>query len=219
MKLNSEQDIDRILTALRNTEAPTGLDHRILTAIEHRATPTPTHSWLWSLAALTTAAIIISAVTLHQIRIQIRVPHSSRSSQRDESAATKAPGSATPHTSSLATISEAPPLRVTHLRDGFIVAKVGIGRPPDRSRPSLRGHRASLHSGCDPIALAESQAPSHPAPELPLTDQEKLLRRIARHPDPVEIAELDPSARAARAAEDKDAFKNFFNPPETETNQ
>ena len=217
MKQNSEQDIDRILTALRNTEAPTGLDHRILTAIEHRATPTPTRSWLWSLAALTTAAIIISTVTLHQIRIQIRVPHSSRSSQRD--AATKAPGSATPHTSSLATISEAPPLRVTHLRDGFIGAKVGIGRPPDRSRPSVRGHRASLLCDCDPIALAESQAPSHPAPELPLTDQEKLLRRIARHPDPVEIAELDPSARAARAAEDKAAFKNFFNPPETETNQ
>ena len=38
---NSQQDIDRILAALRNTEPSPNLDHRIITAIEHRTHSQP----------------------------------------------------------------------------------------------------------------------------------------------------------------------------------
>jgi len=196
MKQNSEQDIDRILTALREAEPSANLDHRILIAIEHRTAPKSTRSWLWPLATLTTATIIfIFVLNLH---------HTHAPSPRPDS------------------VSDTRTIRVPQARDGIIVANLGIVRKRDRSRPSLptraaravatpqNPHPSRLLCDCDPIALAESQAPSHPAPALPLTDQEKLLRRIARHPNSVELAELNPAAREARAAQEQAAFQNFF---------
>jgi hypothetical protein len=56
---------------------------------------------------------------------------------------------------------------------------------------------------------------SYPAPPMPLTEQEKLLLRIAHKSDPVELAMLDPVVRAARDAEEKAEVKNFFEPPTT----
>ena len=58
--------------------------------------------------------------------------------------------------------------------------------------------------------MAEMQAPSQPAPEMPLTAQERLLQRVVRRGDPIEIAELEPlpnNAPHATARED-DAVKN-----------
>ena len=43
----------------------------------------------------------------------------------------------------------------------------------------------------DTIALAETRAPSHPAPPMPLTAQEHLLLAAARPGQPIEVAELD----------------------------
>jgi hypothetical protein len=43
----------------------------------------------------------------------------------------------------------------------------------------------------DAIALAETLAPSHPAPPLPLTAQEALLLRSTRQGEPIEVAELE----------------------------
>jgi hypothetical protein len=43
----------------------------------------------------------------------------------------------------------------------------------------------------DTIALAETRAPSRPAPPMPLTPQEHLLLAAARPGQPIEVAELD----------------------------
>ena len=67
----------------------------------------------------------------------------------------------------------------------------------------------------DAIALSEMRAPSHPAPEMPLTQQERLMLRIVHGGDPVELAELDPQVRAAQYAQQKAEFKDFFEPPKT----
>lgn len=202
---NSQQDIDRILAALRNTEPSPNLDHRIITAIEHRTAPTPNHSWFWPLVTLTTTAAIIFIFVLN-------LHHTHAPSSRPNPA------------------SETRTIRAPQARDGIIVANLGIVRKRDRSRPSLptrtaravatpqNPHHSRLLCDCDPLALAESQAPSQPAPELPLTDQEKLLRHAARHADPVELAELNAATREAHFAEDKADFKNFFNLTETGTN-
>jgi len=173
MKQNSEQDIDRILTALRDTEPRTGMEQRILATIEQRKSAAPSRIFPWRLASLTTTALLASVFALHHHSL---APH---------------------------------PL-IPHSSTNTIALK-----HPTLSIPT--NHQ--LLCDCDPIALAESQAPSHPAPELPLTDQEKLLRRAAHHADPVELAELNAATREARLAEDKADFKNFFNPPEPETHQ
>ena len=52
-----------------------------------------------------------------------------------------------------------------------------------------------------------------PAPSAPLTEQEKLLLRVARRPDPEEIAMLDARVREERDAADDAEFDEFFNPP------
>jgi hypothetical protein len=55
-------------------------------------------------------------------------------------------------------------------------------------------------------------AASHPAPPMPLTEQERLLLRIAHRGDPVELAMLDPMRRAARDVEEQTEFQRFFKP-------
>ena len=200
MKQNSEQDIDRILTALRDTEPRTGMEQRILATIEQRKSAAPSRIFPWRLASLTTTALLASVFALHHHSLAPHplIPHSSTNTP-SEASATPSP-----------THPLAPHLLIPHSSTNTIALK-----HPTLSIPT--NHQ--LLCDCDPIALAESQAPSHPAPELPLTDQEKLLRRAAHHADPVELAELNAATREARLAEDKADFKNFFNPPEPETHQ
>jgi hypothetical protein len=59
-------------------------------------------------------------------------------------------------------------------------------------------------------------AASHPAPPMPLTEQERLLLRIAHRGDPVELAMLDPVLRDVRDAEEQADFQRFFGPERTE---
>jgi hypothetical protein len=67
----------------------------------------------------------------------------------------------------------------------------------------------------DEIAVSEMLAPSHPAPPMPLTEQEKLLMRLVRRSDPVELAMLDSKLGALKDAEEKAEFQRFFVPPPT----
>jgi hypothetical protein len=60
--------------------------------------------------------------------------------------------------------------------------------------------------------MEEMLAASHPAPPMPLTEQERLLLRIAHRGDPVELAMLDPMRRAARDVEEQTEFQRFFKP-------
>jgi hypothetical protein len=76
--------------------------------------------------------------------------------------------------------------------------------------------RVGLLRDSDPVALREMRAASRPAPELSLTEQEKLLLRIAHRGDPEQLAMLDPVKRAARDAEEKTEFEKFFGESTTE---
>jgi hypothetical protein len=60
------------------------------------------------------------------------------------------------------------------------------------------------------VALSETRAASFPSPPMPLTDQEKLLLRLAHKNDPVELATLDPKLRELQDAEDQAEFQSFF---------
>jgi hypothetical protein len=65
----------------------------------------------------------------------------------------------------------------------------------------------------DTIALAETRAPSHPAPRMPLTAQEHLLLAAARPGQPIEVAELDmaraPILRASAAAREDASIRRY----------
>jgi hypothetical protein len=54
----------------------------------------------------------------------------------------------------------------------------------------------------------------HPAPSLPLTEQEKLLLRLAHRPDDANI--LNPATREAKSARAATEFQHFFQMDEAE---
>ena len=57
------------------------------------------------------------------------------------------------------------------------------------------------------------KARSFPAPEAPLTREERLLVRLAQRGEVVEVAALDPKVWAMRDAEEKAAVAAFFVKP------
>jgi hypothetical protein len=62
----------------------------------------------------------------------------------------------------------------------------------------------------DVHAVPKIQASSFPAPPLPLTEQEKLLLRLAHRRDPENMAVLNPELRAAQIAKATEQFQQFF---------
>ena len=74
-------------------------------------------------------------------------------------------------------------------------------------------NEASAPGNLDAQALADLHAPSHPAPPLPLTAQEKLFYRMLRYGNATELAELNPVIRAQQDADETAAFKTFFPDP------
>jgi hypothetical protein len=96
------------------------------------------------------------------------------------------------------------------------VANGGPVRPGDTERRDVRERlsvsrvrRASARVVDDGDSIAMGAA-SHPAPPMPLTEQERLLLRIVHKGDPVEMAMLDPMQRASRNAEERAEFQRFF---------
>jgi hypothetical protein len=106
----------------------------------------------------------------------------------------------------------------------------GTPQPPDQAQPrelaTARTDAAStpgIHSVRTPridrlsakVAPAETaMEPGFPAPPMPLTDQEKMLLRLAHRADPAEeIAILTSDGKAIRDAEADAEFNAFFPPP------
>jgi len=212
MRKTSDQLIDQTLTALRDTTPPTGMERRILHAVEHRAATTHTrHPWTWS---LTTAALLLSvaAFTLHHLTTNPGAPGPASGTRVSIPSTKLALNSQLTARSSQ--LDAKPALSSnTQTLSSLTTSKLKTHNSTKPALPNPTPNPDHLLCDCDPIALAESRAPSQPAPPLPLTDQEKLLRRIVHKGDPVELAELNAEARAAHTDADKAAFQSFFHPP------
>ncbi len=170
MIASHDQQLDRVLNALRDTPPPSGLaarvNARLLQATESPARRTlfasPQHI-AWAGAAC--AAVLALAVLATHYQ-----PAPTVADLSSETPATQA----------------SPSLPVP------AAAQVA-------PRFSVGSHTASLkiegvltpEPAPDAIALAETLAPSHPAPPLPLTAQEALLLRSTRQGEPIEVAELE----------------------------
>lgn len=189
---NSDQTLEKLLSQLSSAEVPPGMNRRILQALEHRASTSafghnPAPRWLVTAGALASAlALVLAASAIHRF--------------------TQAPT----HSAQIATPVH-PPSRAYPGHDS-IASPTPIAYRPVKHR----AHRAPQSSSNDLLAEREMRASSLPAPPMPLTEQEKLLLRIAHSGDPVELAALDPLAWAAKDAADKAKFDKFFAPPPTQ---
>jgi hypothetical protein len=62
-------------------------------------------------------------------------------------------------------------------------------------------------------------APSRPAPPLPLTRQELLLAEAVHQAGPEELSSLSPEVRARQMELSKAEFHDFFEPPPAKGNE
>jgi hypothetical protein len=214
---NSEEAIAQVLAGLRDVEAPDGMERRILKALEDQASARPRSVWrrlrphwlvapvrpvaTWSLACgIAFAGLFAVALAIPALR---RLGHSPTQSL-SQSKRNLAPVGSLP-----LAIPETPETVAKS-------AELAMPRSGGRSVTRTNANRAKAVRESDSVALNEMHGTSFPAPPIPLTEQERLLLRIAHKGDPVELAMLDPVVRAARDAEEKADVTKFFEPATTE---
>jgi hypothetical protein len=199
--------IDQVLNALRTTESPSGLEQRIAARLAQAAearmlstTTNPTTSSyitvilnavkdpcsllapakLYTATALTLLVALTTLPLLHH--------HTPGTTARTAPILLTPPSSAGFEAPALPSRQNAP------TRTAALAAE-GISRP----RPT-----PTAVPDPDAIALAETLAPSRPAPPMPRTAQEQLIAAATRPGQPIQLAELDlaraPLLRAAAQA-------------------
>jgi hypothetical protein len=157
---NSDEIIDRLLQGLRTAEAPSGMEARILHAMEFRTAPRKT----WPLYATAAACVSLAAMWC------------------------------------LATIKLPQPPLMPMYTPSLTAAEIPAGPIATKSKV-----RPGKHLPPNPAQLA-----SFPAPPWPLTDQEKLLLRLAHQRDASNMAALNPAVHAAQIAKANEQFQKFF---------
>jgi hypothetical protein len=197
-----EDSIDQLLAALKAAVPPAGLETRIThrlaqtPASAHRA-PSRSRYPLFSTSGASTfwrGAATGAAFALLTVAAVLLLRHQTAS--RTDTATT--------HTSAPTAVS----------------VKVAGSPTAPCAQPAVFHHRtpAAPQPRADSL-LAESQtasdAPSHPAPALPLTAQERELVRMARIGDPKQLATINPETQAQLLAQQAADFDKFFAPPPT----
>jgi hypothetical protein len=223
--------IDQVLDALRTTEPPTGLEQRIAArlaqAAEARTQSAASHSTpsyasvilnavkdprillapakLYSAAALTVVIALTTLTILHRHppanTAQINFNSHSNPIAQEHAAASNFEGAE---------------LQSRHTL-GFEGAGLQSRHTAPASNPVLAEEASSPlpPSAQDPeaIALAETRAPSRPAPPMPLTAQEKLIQAATRPGQPIQLAELDlaraPILHAAAEARETTSIERY----------
>jgi hypothetical protein len=196
MKKSPKEDLERVLTGLRDSAIPDGMERRILAALENRASaPSSWRSirpaWMKLAAACSFAmAAALAFVFVPAIRRPVHAPKRS--------------------TAGAILSKSLPPANANRnaAQGNDVQIDVSAARPKlQRMRPVRREEAAPQD---------KSHAASFPPPPMPLTEEEKLLVRAAHRRAPVELAELTPARRAVEDEQERVDFERFFEPPKTE---
>jgi hypothetical protein len=206
---NSDEVLDRILTGLREAEASEGMNRRILEAVQDRAQEQGGWRPMWLMAlspsigrrVWVTAAVgvVVFSMVFYWTSFRTRTRHESVVSKSQ-----KAPASTTTREVQLTTEKVLSPLQLRQMQQSKRTIDL---RKTERIQRGESTGQGAMH------------AVSYPAPEEPLTEEERLLLRIAHRGDPVEIAELNPVLRNARDEESKKEFQRFFEPQTIKANK
>jgi len=204
-ELNPDEAIDRVLAGLREAEPLDGMRQRVLRAAEKRASSrrrwslrlpiTATRSWAVATFAAVAVALAVSWVIGRSYRGVPETAHGPTYRPQGKAPATEM------------YIASAP----TSLPGPRLAAR----------RAPVAEHPVPVESSSDEDALAisEMNAPSRPAPPLPLTRQENLLAEAVYQGRPEELASLSPAVRARQLELSKAEFHDFFDPPTSKENE
>ena len=186
---DADETIERLMAGLRDAEPAPGMKRRILEAMDaHDATSADPH-WHrmvtpWLLRPSVAASLGCAAVLAASLMVATRVNQSSH-----------APASAVKHSTHVDVGQHTQPEAVAH--------KAPIEPRRTASRVSARRPR-------DLPAVNDVQSASYPAPPLPLTEQERMLLRVADRDDAKKKALLNPELQAAQSAKNTEQFQRFF---------
>jgi hypothetical protein len=179
-----DQRIDQLLHAFATTATPNGLEQRISAHVAQRAAEAlerkPSrfarlaYTKLQPFAIATAAFVVLAAVCLLFIT----------------------------HTQQQQIVQQTSPIALPQQQAlPVTVAQTGARRTAMQLRAvGIFTTATPAQDDPDAIALAETLAPSHPSPPLPLTWQEALLLRSTRPGQPIEVAELDTLRESALTA-------------------
>jgi hypothetical protein len=216
---NSEEAVEKVLAGLRNADAPGGMERRILDsleALEDRAPARSGFGWrrmvpMWLVtprSPVVTNSLVWGVALIGVFGLALAIPAIRRLGNPP----------------ALSKVNVAPVEWLPPRKPEVAVKEV---RPVPR-RPNVRsGELANLHASraaqeadsTESSALQEMHAASQPAPPLPLTEQERLLLRIAHRGDLEEVAVLNPVLRAARDADEKAEVQRFFEAKQAKDNE
>ena len=188
---DADETIERLMEGLRGAEPSAGMRRRILGAM--RVQETVSSNPLWhrlitpSLLRPSVAASLVCAAALAAsliVAIKISRPlHAPRDATSNSTHADARQGK----------------------RPETIAQKAPIEPRRTASRASARRSRRD-----DASSVGETQTAGYPAPPLPLTEQEKLLLRLAHRDDAENRAMLNPDLRAVESAKATEQFQEFF---------
>jgi hypothetical protein len=189
--MNPDRNIDRVLDALRNAAPPAGMERRILNMLEIEACR-PVLSMrsgrkMWMTVAACCAGLVIAAL-IGAFTLQ-------RHSAPVVSTTPISP--AQPSDASRSSVATVP--------------KIVKAAPPLRPRSATEQRSAQPRR----IEVAESEDTpvSHPAPPIPLTEQERILLRYARRGSTGDLAQISNDRKAVKEDQEKQEFQAFFEPP------
>jgi hypothetical protein len=214
MGIEHNNAVDKVLAALRAAAPPEGMDARIAQRLADHATSAPatTSRWrnlfagststgAWWRGVIAGAASAMLAMGLILFAGHLTRPRADRTqiaTRRDANTRRAAPGIPQSKTSTaIEPVSD--PRNQLCVAPTLLTAQNVV---PVSSTVTLQAE-----------SLAESTAPSHPAPELPLTAQERELVRLVHTADPKQLAALNLDEEAKLEAENAAEFARFFARP------
>jgi hypothetical protein len=241
---NSEQDIIRVLTALRDATPRHGeeaMQHRLFASLKAGAAEqeiTSTALWrrpiFWTGATLATCLLLLGAMhlTLHNATTNLssQPDLATNVSSRPDLATnvSSRPDLATNVSSrpDLATNVSSRPERSEVERPASGATSELSSQPNPTTNLSSRPKRSAVERPAVGVAtaaptaeptqtaeaalLADTTAPSHPAPPMPLTPDERLLVRAARHTEQTSVAQLEPLPRPSARDSENRAIEQFI---------
>jgi hypothetical protein len=179
---DAEGTIGRLLAGLRDAEPPAGIERRILEALDGvDARGASTAASFWGRPLRPAIALLLACTVVLVVAITVHRPRRA-------------------------------PADLSHSK----IADVGQATRPElvaqkaATVPRRLVSRVAAKRTHDGSAVGETQAASFPAPPLPLTEQERLLLRLAHRWDAENFALLNPDVQAAQIAKATEQFQHFF---------
>ncbi len=185
---DADGTIERLLAGLRDAQPPGGMERRILEALDGvEAREAVASASLWRLPFRQAIAMLLACTVILMAAFTVE--------QRKH-----LPG------------KRLVPLQPTEGLNGApnSFSSVRVGQKPQCSNGAALRQLPPVKHPHDAPAAGETQTASFPAPPLPLTEQERLLLRLAHRGNADNMAILNPDARAAQTAKATEQFQQFF---------